>query len=62
MLAGLLIALITGLGLILYWYQKTSKARKMIDKIPGPEYIPILGNALDMEREGHGNYQIINIE
>jgi cytochrome P450 family 4 subfamily V len=32
----------------------------MMDKIPGPDYIPILGNALDFEREGHAFFSQIN--
>ncbi|ELT89566.1 hypothetical protein CAPTEDRAFT_162759 [Capitella teleta] len=39
--------------MLLMWYQRMSRVRKMVDKMPGPEYIPILGHALDFEREGH---------
>ena len=53
MIAGLVIALVAVITLIFVWYQRMSRVMKIMDKIPGPDYIPILGNALDFETEGH---------
>ena len=60
MATAMLILFAVVIVLFTIWYRKYEKRRRIVDKIPGPPALPILGNALQFKRTSRGKSIVMN--
>ena len=60
MAVGLIVGVAIVILTIIVWIHHNSPTRKLIDKIPGPKALPLIGNAL-MLKDGYGKSTIFEI-
>ena len=57
MAAGLVIVgFVLATFMLIMWLWYNSSDRQMIDKLPGPDALPLVGNALMLKPGGHGKF------
>ena len=58
----ILLLLVSILMMIFKYYRKRAYIMRLIERIPGPPALPIIGNTIEINVEHNGEYKLLTYE